>query len=434
VQYYYKVRACDSTNNCGADSTIVDEIPTGKFTEPASLVADPVVSDITTKKATIKWSTNRDSDSKVAIGTSSGQYSPSEIASSTQTTSHQINLDNLSAGTTYYFVAKWTDEDGNTGISQEFSFKTAPAPSLKEVSVIKTSLSTATIQFSTKQSYKASILYGKSESFGGIKTINTSASESTYEVELTGLDDGSKYFYKILTYDEEDNSYDSSIFSFTTPARPRITNVRFQPVDGEPTSTQKITWTTNVPSSSQVNYGIVGGVGGEQASSQLVTEHEIVISNLQDNSVYFIIAQSRDADGNLAVSDQQEFKTALDTRPPKISEVTVESNIRGTGAEARGQVIVSWTTDEPSTSQVAYSEGSNATTFNNKTPEDTALATEHVVVISDLPTSKVYSIQPISKDKSNNTATGDTESAIIGRATDNVLTIVFNALRRVFGY
>jgi hypothetical protein len=434
VRYYYRVVACDSTNNCGASSSTVSEIPTGKFTEPASLVAEPTVSNLTTKKATVRWSTGRESDSKIAIGTSSGQYSPSEIASSSQTTSHEINLDNLSAGTTYYFVAKWTDEDGNTGISQEYSFKTAPAPTLKEVVVVKTSLSTATIRYTTKQAYQTAILYGKSESFGGIKTINTSAAESTYEAELSGLEDGSKYFFKIMTYDEEGNSYDNSIYSFTTPARPRITNLRFQPIEGEPTSTQKVTWSTNVPSSSEVSYGIVGGVGGEESSSQLVTEHEVTIKNLQDDSTYFIIAQSRDSGGNVAVSDRQEFKTALDTRPPKITNVTVESSIRGTGAEARGQIIVSWTTDEPATSQVAFNEGSNATIFNNRTPEDTTLATEHVVVVSDLPTSNVYSIQPISKDKANNSATGDTKSTIIGRATDSVLTIVFNTLKKVFGY
>ena len=334
VRYYYHVRACDSTNNCGANSSTVTDIPTGKFTEPPTIVAEPNVTNITTKKATVRWSTNRSSDSKIAIGTSSGQYGSSEIASSTQTAAHEINLDNLSAGTTYYYVAKWTDEDGNTGVSQEYSFKTAPAPLLKEVTVVKTSLSTATIRYTTKQAYKTSILYGKSESFGGIKTINTSAIESVYEAELTGLEDGSKYFFKIQTYDEEGNSYDNSIYSFTTPARPKITNLRFQPVDGEPTSTQKVTWTTNVPSTSEVTYGITGGVGGEESSSQLTTEHEVTIQNLQDNSTYFVIAQSRDASGNLAVSDKQEFQTALDTRPPKITDISVESSIRGTGAEA----------------------------------------------------------------------------------------------------
>ncbi len=433
-RYYYKVKACDSTNNCGAESTTVNELPTGKFTSPAVIVAEPVVSNITTKKARITWSTDRASDSKVAIGTRSGSYGSSEISSSVQESAHTIDIDNLSAGTTYYFVAKWTDEDGNTGTSQEYSFTTAPAPSLKEVTTSKISLSSAAIQFTSKDAYKVDVLYGASEAFGGIVSLNTSPSESSYSASIDNLADGTKYFYKLVSYDKEGNKYDGSVYSFTTPARPKISNLRFQAVAGEPTSTQQVTWTTNVPSTSLVIYGRTNEATQEQQDSQLVTEHSVTIRNLLDDSEYSITAQSRDSAGNLAVSDKQTVKTALDTRPPKVSDITVESTIRGTGAEARGQVIVSWKTDEPSTSQVAYAEGSDATVFNNKTAEDTALATEHVVIVSDLPTSRVFSVQPISRDRSNNAGLGEAQSAIIGRASDDVLTIVFNTLKRVFGF
>jgi hypothetical protein len=433
-RYYYQVRACDSTNNCGAVSATVNELPTGKFTTAATLVAEPTVSNITTKRATINWSTDRDSDSKVAIGTSSGTYSPSEVGNSTQTSAHQISLDNLSAGTTYYFITKWTDEDGNTGSSQEYSFTTAPPPALKEINTIAIGLTNATIQFTSKNATKVSLFYGKSEGFGGLKSTNTSLSESTYPLNISSLDDGSKYFFKLVSYDSEGNSYEGSTFSFTTPPRPRITNLRFQPVSGEPTSTQRVTWDTNVPSGSSIAYGKVGSAGTEASDSNLVTSHEMTVRDLEDDSEYFLLAQSRDKDGNLATSDRQVFRTALDTRPPKISEITIESSIRGTGAEARGQVVVSWHTDELASSQVAFAEGSDASVFNNRTAEDTGLSFEHIVIVSDLPTSKVYSVQPVSRDKSGNAGTGKAQSAIIGRASDNVLTIVLNSLKKVFGF
>jgi hypothetical protein len=238
----------------------------------------------------------------------------------------------------------------------------------------------------------------------------------------------------ISTYDAEGSEYKGNVASFTTPPRPRITNLQFQPVEGEPTSTQQVTWTTNVPSTTQVVYGIKGGGSAEQQDSKLTTSHQIVIRNLKDDSLYTLVAQSRDESGNLAVSDQQVFKTALDTRPPKISDIVIEPSVRGTGSEARGQIVVSWRTDEPSTSQVAYTEGSGAVTFNSKTAEDTRMTTEHLVIISDLPTSRVYSIQPLSSDKSNNQGQGAIDTAIIGRASDNVLTIVFNTLRSIFGF
>jgi hypothetical protein len=431
--YYYYVTACDSTNNCSADSPSVSMLPTGKFIVPADLIGEPSYDNVTTTRAQIKWTTDRGSDSKVLIGTSSGEYSPSEIGSSNQVSVHEVSLDNLAAGTTYYYQVKWTDEDGNTGTSQEYAFTTKPAPIIKEVSAIKVGLSDAIIQFTSVGANKVSLYYGESDAFGGLQSINTSFDETTYEINLTGLKDGTKYFYQLSGFDEEGYEYKGNVFSFTTPPRPRISNLRFQPVAGEPTSTQSVTWTTNVPATSTITYGKIGTSGTDVLQSKLVTSHSVVISGLDDDSEYFLIAQSRDAGGNLAVSDQQTFKTALDTRPPNVFDINIESSIRGTGSEARGQVIISWKTDEPSTSQVGYADGSAATVFNNKTSEDSQMTTEHIVVLSNLPTSQVYSVQVMSYDKARNIGLGEPQAIIIGRANESVLTIILSSLQRIFG-
>jgi hypothetical protein len=432
--YYYKVKACDSTNNCGAFSSVVSKKPTGKFTSPANMLGKVSITSISTRKVTVGWITDRDSDSRIAIGLSPGDYFPTESASSEQTTSHSLQLNNLSAGTTYYYKVKWTDADGNIGISSEGSFTTAAAPITKEVISRNINLSQATIQFTSTGASKAKIYYGKSEGFGGSVEQGTSISETTYSVDLTGLDDGVKYFFKVNTFDSDGNEYDGNIFSFATPAKPRISSLRFQPVENEPTSTQKVTWTTNVASSSSVSYGIVGQQPKEQASSALTTEHEVIITGLQDDSEYSLVAQSRDVSGNLAVSDTQIFKTALDTRPPKVFDVTVEDGIRGTGSEARGQVIVSWKTDEPSTSQVTYGEGIGGNTYTTRTVEDSSMVTDHIVIISDLPTSRTYHLKAISRDKSNNEGSSEDQSTIIGRASESVIGIIFNALQKVFSF
>lgn len=435
TRYFYKVRACDSANNCGAYSAVVDDTPTGRFTEPATLVSDPRVSNISTRRAVVNWATNRESDSRVAIGTKSGQYSSSEIANSTQTSSHQLELSNLLPDTTYFLKAMWTDGDGNTGTSSEMSFKTSPAPSTQEVTVPRSSLNSALVRFTSVSAAKVVVQYGESDSFGGVKEISTSLLRSTYDIELNGLNDGTKYFYRLNTFDADGNEYiGSTVLSFTTPARPRIQNLRFQPLDGEPTSTQVISWTTNVPTSSLVRLTSTNVPGQEITESSLKTEHEIVARGLVDDTIYSLVAESRDAGGNLAVSDTQALRTALDTRPPKISDIVVETSVRGLGAEARGQIVVSWRTDEPSTSQVAFAEGTPGVTLNNKTSEDASLTMDHVVVISDIATSQVYSVQPISTDQSGNAGLGEAEAAIIGRASNDVITIVLTTIRGIFGF
>ena len=432
--YYYYVKACDSANNCGVASSTVSKYPTGRFTSAATLTSDPRVGDISTRKATVTWSTDRTSDSRIQLSTQAGVYGSDEISNSRQVTSHEVNLNNLAAGTTYYYKAKWTDEDGNIGTSPEYSFVTSPAPTVKEVATSKVTLTSATIQLTTKGAAKIKLYYGKSDSFGGNKVINTSTSESTYSTELTGLDDGAKYFYKINAFDEDGNEYDGNTLAFTTPQRPKISELKFEPVAGEPTSTQRVTWLTNVPASSQISYGVSGKSAQDIIDNVAKTEHEITMKGLEDNSEYYLIAQSRDGEGNLATSDRQIFHTALDTRPPKISDLNVESTIRGTGSDARGQLIVSWTTDEPSTSQVAFGEGSSGVATSSQTTEDANLTTEHTVVISDLSTAKVYNVVAQSRDRAGNQAKSDSQSSIIGRASDSVLSIIFNTLQKIFGF
>lgn len=434
VTYYYKIKACDSANNCGAFSSEVSKLPTGKFTTPAEIVDEPTASSIGTRKATINWVTDRDSDSRVQYGLKSGQYFDTEAAISDQEKVHTVSLEGLTAGTTYFYRAKWTDEDGNTGTSAEKTFTTLPPPVVKNVKAEDVELSSATIRFTSKDATKVNIKYGKSEGFGGLETINTSTSESSYSLELSGLDDGTRYFYTFELLDGDGNNYDSGVvFNFTTPPRPRIENLRFQPVDGVPTSTQRVTWTTNVPASSEVQYSRVGGRHEESSSSKLTRKHSITIKNLLDDTQYRLVAMSRDADGNQAISDEQTFHTELDTRPPEISAVAVETDLRGTGGEARGQLIISWQTDEPAMSQVEYGDGSVGGAFTSRTAEQSEMTTEHLVIVSDLPPSKVYHFRPLSRDKASNAGIGTDTAAIIGRPSESVLDIILTSLERIFG-
>ena len=433
ITYYYKITACDNANNCGLQSNTDSLMPTGRYTEAAELVAGPQVTDIKTRSVRIFWGTDRVSDTKVAYGTSSGNYFPAEAYQSAQVTAHSIELSSLSPGTTYFYKAKWTDDDGNTGESAELRFTTAPAPIVSDVSAQDINLDRANVRLTTQGAVRAKVYYGKTTAFGAVSSINTSSELSTYSASLTGLDDGSRYFYRVNTVDSSGYEYDGSVASFTTIARPRISNVRFQTVDGEPSSTQKITWDTNVTGTSELAYGVKGGKQIEAIMSGSVTSHEVIIRGLEDDTQYVLVARSRDALGNVAVSETQEFRTALDTRSPRIYEVNTEASVRGTGAEARGQIIVTWKTDEPATSQVSYGVGAGANA-STKTAEDARLTTDHIVIISDLATSSVYSVQPISADKASNKTTGTNQSVVVGRGSDNIFSVIFTAIQKIFGF
>ncbi|MDZ7586524.1 MAG: fibronectin type III domain-containing protein, partial [Patescibacteria group bacterium] len=230
AKYYYKVYTKDGADAQSSGTNAVSITPTGKWTSAPSLDSGPTAGSLTTKKATITWSTSRSADSKIQYGTTSGSYGSVEPSNSSQVTSHSIQLTGLNPGTTYYYKAKWTDEDGNTGTSDEKSFATASAPTVKDPKAKSVGLTTAIIQYTVNNASSVKIYYGTTSSFGGATTISTSTSDTTYTTELTGLLDGTKYYYKINTFDSESTEYEGSILTFETLPRPKITNVRIQQV------------------------------------------------------------------------------------------------------------------------------------------------------------------------------------------------------------
>jgi hypothetical protein len=440
AQYYYKVYTKDGANAQSSGTNAVTITPSGKWTSPPSLNSEPEASSVTTKKATITWSTSRASDSKVQYGTESGSYGEVEPSNSDQVTSHSIQLTGLNPGTTYYYKTKWTDEDGNTGTSEEKNFTTAAAPTVKDVTTKNIGLSSAIVEFTSINASKVKIYYGTSTNFGGVKEIPTSTSETTFTAELTGLLDGTKYYYKINTFDSESSEYEGTILNFTTLPRPKISKVRIQQVANAVASTILVTWVTNTEVSSIVTYypqGKAAKARDEVNVALTKGEHRMILRGLYPQTNYILLVKGRDKIGNEAVSDSQRFTTATDTRPPQIADLSVEGvtvpATTSTAQESTAQLIVSWNTDEPATSQIEFGEGTG-TTYSSKTQEDSNLTYNHLVIISSLAPSKVYHLRAISKDKVGNIGHSIDTVVITPKATENALNLVITNLQEAFGF
>jgi hypothetical protein len=95
-----------------------------------------------------------------------------------------------------------------------------------------------------------------------------------------------------------------------------------------------------------------------------------------------------------AASGNYTATYANDTTAPEITSV-------GTTSDAEGHATVSWTTDEPSTSDVLYGR---TTTFGYEA-EDTAPVTSHKVELSGLQPSTTYRFSVSSADSAGNSAT-----------------------------
>lgn len=438
IIYYYYVKACDSVNNCSAPSETVSMYPDGKYTEAPSLTSDPQVSAVTTKTASISWATDRQSDSKVQYGLKADDFFSSEPSNSLQKTDHTIELANLQPGMTYYYKTKWTDEDGNTGESDTATFKTLPPPSVQDVTIKSLGLDVATVEFTVSGANSVKVMYGKTTGFGGVKELGTSAASSTYTVTLDELEDGTKYFYKVNAYDAEGSEYEGTILSFETLPRPQISTIRVQQVKGTAQPSVLVSWSSNTPISSIVTYYPESQptLSRDEVNITLQNgQHKMLLKGLQPQTSYILIVKGRDKAGNEAISEVQRLTTATDTRPPQVSNLKVEtSTITPNGSDqAVSQLIVSWDTDEPATSQVDFAEGTG-TTYQQKTQEDKNLTYNHVVVVGNLSPSKVYHLRAVSRDSASNEGSSVDTVIITAKATDNALDLVVSNLQNAFGF
>lgn len=123
--YHYQVRSKDPAGNL---ATSTDQ----SFTTAAGDTTAPVISSVgviaSSTQATVVWTTNEPSTSKVYFGTSStvdtAATSTPSVSTSTLVTSHSVDLMSLATSTTYYLVVESADGFGNTSTSSA-SFATA---------------------------------------------------------------------------------------------------------------------------------------------------------------------------------------------------------------------------------------------------------------------------------------------------------------------
>jgi hypothetical protein len=289
--------------------------------------------------------------------------------------------------------------------------------------------------FTIKCAIKASVEYGKSISYGSVESISTSKSETTYTIEIPNLIEGTLYHLRLAGEDDEANIYYSDDYTFETLPTPKIIGLRVQQVVGMPTATLRFLWTTNTLASSVVTYypTKVPQAAIDSISLVLKKNHEVIIKNLLDDTDYTILIKGKDSIGNEAKTETRALKTANDVRPPEIQNLNVESTIVGVGENARAQIVVTWDTDESSTTQIEYGQGTG-TSYNQTTQEDTNKTSNHTVTITGLSPSKIYHLRALSKDKGDNVGQSLDTVIITPKSTKDALNLVIDNLSKTFGF
>ena len=119
------------------------------------------------------------------------------------------------------------------------------------------------------------------------------------------------------------------------------------------TTSERITWSTDVAATSVVDFGETAAYGGSLSDPALVTSHQLTLSGLKAGTTYHYRVTSADAAGNRASSGDITFTTNAGTTAPTITARTPAPNATGISTAT--------------TVTATFSEAMNATTVSGTT-------------------------------------------------------------------
>lgn len=262
-------------------------------------VADLVITNIqavdpTRDHTTIEWDTNLNSDSEVEFGFNTGYGYKTPLNTSLEKL-HAMGLDlrvlNFSGMTdmaTIHYRVQSKAPGGSRLSSPDYTFDVSledlePAV-LSDLSVTQITRTRATISWRTNENTDGYVVCDPLQSnltADTAEVVEYSVNEYSlsHVAALTNLTPGTTYYYRVFATDLGNNVTQSSGNTpFTTepePPTPQITNLQATNVT-ETGAT--ITWDTDVPSTSQVQFGQTPAYGfGTPVKPLLVTSHSVDI-------------------------------------------------------------------------------------------------------------------------------------------------------------
>ena len=329
-------------------------------------------SPVTSDSATITWATDEAADSQVEYGTTIS-YGSETALDSNRVTSHTRYLTSLSPGTLYHYRVKSRDAGGNLTTGDDNTFTTEAGsdmtpPTLSAFTLVPTPTNDTTPDFTFSSDEAGVITYG-----GDCSSSTTSAIAGENTITFNALSEGAYSNCTITATDFSNNvSNPLSINSFTIDTTPPIiSSISSDPLANSAT----ITWTTDEAADSQVEYGQTQSYGSQTLlDSSGNTSHSQDLTDLSPATSYHFRIKSRDAAGNLTVSDdntlttQAAFDTSFPSIPPNLSA----------SAASYSQIDISWDTstdDVGVTGYHLYRDGTLiATTTDDTFVSDTDLS------------------------------------------------------------
>lgn len=248
---------------------------------------------------------------KIYYGTAPGNYTQVINAGNVNT----FQVTNLTGGTTYFFAISAYDITGNEGPLSNEASRAIPDTTPPVISGVYTSgvtPSSAVINWTTNELSDSQADYGTTAGYGYTLPLNSTL-VTAHSQTVAGLAPSTLYHFRVSSRDAAGNLAASADFTFATQAPldttpPVVSNIL---VSNITSSSATVSWSTNEPSTSRVEYGGSVSYGSfTPLDPALSTAHSAAVSGLNSFSSYNFRVISSDAAGNQTVSPNNVFATS----------------------------------------------------------------------------------------------------------------------------
>ncbi len=211
-------------------------------------------------------------------------------------------------------------------------------PIIYDVDVQNITETTVNVTWKTNEPATSMVVYSTNPNLSSNLNSTNKTMVENHSVLLTDLSIGTKYYfevksedsYNIVTDDNESDYYSFETLDLTSPV---ITSVSIIHLNA---TSATITWTTDEPSDSRVNYSVNPDLSSNQTvfNNAQTTSHSVELNGLSEDTRYFFEVFSTDDAGNRAKDDNNSeyyrFNTTLsDTTPPNIADATTGTPTTG---------------------------------------------------------------------------------------------------------
>jgi hypothetical protein len=425
TEYRFMVSCYDEYHNGPAESAEDSICTLAEVDEDIPVITSgPIVAEKTDITATVEWVTDEDSITEVQYGETVAYGSTATVAGYRRT--HALELTGLSPNTLYHYRVVLEDRRGNgpaysaddTFTTDELSDVDGPVITAGPT-VTNATQSMAFIEWQTDEPATSTVEY-RIEGAPEYESLTRGTLETSHLMILHGLMPGFTYEYRVLGFDAHDNpsdpSADDTFTTLTEPDNDAPVVTSGPSLSYVSDAIAAITFETNEPSNTRIDYGTTSALGLVYIDATLVIEHRAVLTNLDPGATYYFAITCSDVHGNtystfasfgltpgdalLRADGPLMFETAAD---PDLDPPVITAG--PTAVPSYNSATILWATDEDSDGFVEY----GLTAGLGEIEGSLDMTKGHAVFLAGLNSSTGYFFRVRSTDQSGN---GPTQSPV----------------------